>query len=144
MRWFIVPSTLAVLAFATSCTTFRDDLVRGQGAYEASSHDRALAILKQLEADQAHLTDEERAHYAYLRGMTDYRIGYRAEARHWLAMAEQLDKLTPGSLPAEWKTRMLEALEDLNRTVWSGGMQELVNADKPTTTPPPRKSADEP
>ena len=135
---------LGCLLLTASCTTFRDDLVRGQKAYETSSHERALAILKQLEPDQDHLSAEERAHYAYLRGMTDYRIGYRAEARHWLAIADQADKATPGALPTEWKTRMNEALEELNAQVYSQGMSELVNSERPLEKPPVKKSVDEP
>ena len=38
--------------------------------------------------------------------MTDYRLGYKSEARHWLSVAAALEQQTPGSLPADWDKRM--------------------------------------
>ena len=78
-------ASLVTLA-STGCATYHDALVRGERAYEASEDERALAIFRSLEIDTNRLSDIERAHYAYLRGMTDYRIGYKAEARHWLSI----------------------------------------------------------
>ena len=118
-----------VLAPASSaCATYQDDLVRGERAYEASEDERALAIFRSLENDTNRLSDAERAHYAYLRGMTDYRIGYKAEARHWLSVAAALEQQTPDSLPAEWKKRMTESLKEMNEEVYTAGIESLSNA----------------
>ena len=98
------------LAAATGCATYHEDLQRGQRAYEANSHEQALAVFRMLEADTSHLTAQERAEYSYLRGMTDFRIGYKADARHWLALSKAMEDQTPGTLPGDWKPRMEEAL----------------------------------
>src|SRR5258708_32537398 len=91
-----------------ACTTFEEDLNRSQRAFEQNEHERALAILRQLESDQGRLSVTDRARYCYLRGMTDYRIGYRVEARHWLSLASAGDGATPGLLPADGVARRNE------------------------------------
>ncbi len=140
----------------TGCATFHEDLQRGQQAYEANSHERALAVLRNLEPDIAHLTSQERAEYSYLRGMTDFRIGYKADARHWLALAKAMEDQSPGTLPGDWKPRMEEALTSLNEEVYGSGIASLSNikeragdsppaAAKPAVAVPPKaKSEDEP
>jgi hypothetical protein len=136
---------LLVIALALgSCSTYRDDLGRGQHAFEQNAHERALAIFRSLEPDISQLTQTERAQYAYLRGMTDYRIGYRVDARHWLMIARALEKMEPNSIPRDWKQRLDEALAELNEAVWSGGMEALSNtkseaADEPADKKPPKK-----
>jgi hypothetical protein len=128
--------------FAPACATYQDELARGETAFQASEDDRALAIFRMLENDQGRLSEADRAHYAYLRGMTDYRIGYKAEARHWLAVAAALEQQTPGSLPADWTKRMTDSLKELNEDVFTGGIESLSNAavaktrsDDPTAAP---------
>jgi hypothetical protein len=113
-----------MFAFA-SCATYDEALTRGQHAFEQSEHERALAIFRALEPDTNRLSVVGQAHYAYLRGMTDYRIGYRTDARHWLAIASSIDQQTPGSLPPEWEKRIGESLKELNEEVYSGGIESL-------------------
>jgi hypothetical protein len=135
MRFFSVGRRLIALSGAlalASCATYEEDLMRGQHAFEQSEHERALAILRALEPDTARLSIVGRAHYAYLRGMTDYRIGYRSDARHWLAVATTIDEEAPGSLPADWERRMSESLKELNEEVYAGGIQSLA-APAPTS-----------
>jgi hypothetical protein len=107
------------------CATYRDDLARAQVSFEENAHERALATLRVLEPDLKRLTREERARYAYLRGMTDYRIGYRRDGRHWLVLARALDAETPGALPTDWLDRMNDALAELNEAVYAGGAESL-------------------
>ena len=140
---------LAVLVLLLAgCTTYRDDLQRGQTAFEQDKYERALAMFRALEPDMSQLTAQERGHYAYLRGMTDYRIGYRADARHWLMVARAIDGETPGSLPTDWKTRMKEALGELNEQVYKEGTASLTNTRRPQgeepRAAPKKKSEDEP
>ncbi len=160
---------LATLAFVATClaspacATYQDDLARGERAFEASEHERALAVFRVLEPDLSRLTETERAHYAYLRGMTDFRIGYKAEARHWLSLAAALEQQTPNSLPAEWTKRLGESLKELNEEVYTAGIETLTNAaaEKPKASnedsagdsdskadpdapPPPSKKKDKP
>jgi hypothetical protein len=104
---------MAAAASMTACSTYRDQLVRSQAAFEQNQHERALGLLRALEPDVPRLATPEQAEYAYLRGMTDYRSGYREDARHWLSIAKTFDDASPGTLPTDWKSRMNDALEDL-------------------------------
>jgi hypothetical protein len=118
---------LSGLLVPSACATYENDLARGQSAFEASEHDRALAIFRGLEPDLNRFTDTQRAHYAYLRGMTDYRIGYKAEARHWLSLAAAAEQKNPGSVPEDWTKRLTDALKELNESVYTGGIESLTN-----------------
>ena len=112
---------LAALVGVSACSTYRDDLLRGREAFEQSSYDRALGLFRAIENETSYLSPSERAQYAYLRGMTDYRMGYKADARHWLLVCKTLDDGTPGTLPKEWRARLDEALGQLNEAVYAGG-----------------------
>lgn len=106
-----------VLTLASStlaCTTYRDQLVRSQASFEQNQHERALGQLRALEPHMTKLAQPEQAQYAYLRGMNDFRLGYRDDARHWLAIAKTYDDASPGTLPSDWKARMNDALEELD------------------------------
>lgn len=115
---------LACLATA-SCQTYQSDLARSQRAYEKNNDEQALAILRGLEVDERHLSESDRGQYAYLRGMVDYRIGYRADARHWLSLAREIQKSVPNSIPEEWAARLDEKLNALNDEVYKDGVQAL-------------------
>jgi hypothetical protein len=119
-----------LVACVAGCATYHDELTRGESAYEKNDHERALAIFRALEPDQSHFDVTEEARYAYLRGMTDYRIGYRADARHWLAVAKAIEEKNPEALPTDWKTRLGTTLAELNDDVFGGGMAALAEAKK--------------
>lgn len=108
------------------CNTYREQLVRSQASFERNEHDRTLALLRNLEPDVTKLPLAEQAQYAYLRGMTDYRVGFRADARHWLSLAKAFDDNSPGVLPTDWKARTSEALDELNGQVWTDGISSLA------------------
>jgi len=112
---------LVIALCPAACATYREDLNRGQRMYEENQYEHALALWRGLEDDADSLSATDRARYAYLRGMTDYRLSFRADARHWLAIAKATDESHPGGLSAEWKGRMEQALTDLNRDVYGGG-----------------------
>jgi hypothetical protein len=116
---------LLAALLASACSTYRDQLARGQRAFEQNDHDRTLAILRDLEPDMKRLSASEQAGYAYLRGMSDYRIGYKADARHWLSLAKSHEDHSPGVLPADWKARTNEALDELNGVVYTRGTSAL-------------------
>ncbi len=121
--------TLVLLA-APACATYRDELLRSQQAVEQGQHDRALALLRDLEPDMMRLPTPERAQYAYLRGITDYRIGHRADARHWLSIARAYEDASPGVLPTDWKGRTNAALDEMNQVVQSEGHPALAAQHK--------------
>lgn len=126
-----IAAVALVASFALGCHTYRDELVRSQRAFEQSDYDRTLALLRDLERDVPRLEPAEQAEYAYLRGMADYRIGYRTDARHWLAIARAYDDATPGVLPVDWKARSKEALDEMNKVVYDEGVPALAAQKKP-------------
>jgi hypothetical protein len=140
---------LAAAVAAPACTTYRDDLARSEHALEENRHEEALAILRMLEPDTSQLSTTDQARYAYVRGMTDFRIGYKADARHWLAVAKAMDEKTPGTLPGDWRTRLDASLAELDTQVWTGGMESLSNANAKVHAPraihhaPKRETPDE-
>ena len=101
--------------------TYAEELNRGQRYFQANEYERALAIWRVLENNIESLSPMERTRYAYLRGMTDYRMAFRADARHWLALARAYEQTTPGGIEEGWRDRMKEALKDLDNDVYGGG-----------------------
>jgi hypothetical protein len=119
---------LLVLAVAASgCTLPKQSLARAQRALEQNSHERALAICRDLERDYLRLSEDDRAKYAYVRGMTDYRMGYRIDARYWLASAKSMTIEHPQALPPEWTARLDDALASINEEVFDHGVEGLEN-----------------
>jgi hypothetical protein len=140
---------LALFAFAAlACSTYREDLNRGQRLYEENQYDRALAIWRLLENDVDSLDTSDQARYAYLRGMTDYRLGYRPYARHWLGIARSIEKEHPGGLNQEWKDRLNKSLDDLNHDVYGGadrfGKDSAAFTERPTPETPSDAGINEP
>jgi hypothetical protein len=134
-----------LLLAAIGCSTYREDLSRGQRLYEENQYEHALAIWRVLEPDTDSLSLNDQARYAYLRGMTDYRLGFRPYARHWLGIARSIDKQHPGGLNEEWRDRLTKSLTDLNNDVYGGsdrfdknqaGFVEKPVLDNPQNVPP--------
>jgi hypothetical protein len=134
---------LALVFALGACATYREDLNRGQRLYEENEYEHALAIWRMLEADMDSLDLTDQARYAYLRGMTDYRLGFRPDARHWLAIARAVEQEHPGGLSPQWKQRLDEALADLNRDVYGGAeaTPPTQSTAVETTQPPPAQGA---
>src|SRR5262245_48825822 len=141
VRLGLLVSSLGV-ALAVSCATYEQDLNRASEHYNRNQFESALALFRVLEPDLDSFSAAEQARYAYLRGMTDYRLsglspqgtgvsdprqGYRDNARHWLAIAAAIEKKTPGGLTPEEKQRLDETMADLNRDVFGGG--EVASGD---------------
>ena len=127
MRTVLVLQLLIALGLCPlACATYREELNRGQRMYEANQYEHALAIWRVLEEDSDSLSPHDQARYAYLRGMTDYRLGFRADSRHWLAIAKATDQAHAGGLNAAWQERLEQSLTDLNQDVY--GAAEKSNA----------------
>jgi hypothetical protein len=133
-----------LLLLVCGCATYQSDLARGEKAFEQNAHERALAILRALEPDIDRLSPSERAQYAYLRGMTDYRIGYRSDARHWLAYAQAVEAQHPNSLKPDWGKRLSETMKELNEEVYTGGVQSLSQAKRDSDAEEKRPRKKEP
>jgi hypothetical protein len=105
---------LLLALMALGCSTYRDHLDRGQRLYQENQFDGALAIWRVLEPDMRSLSVEDQSRYAYLRGMTAYRLGFKRDARHWLAIAKAINQEHPGGLDGDWAKRTDVALDELN------------------------------
>lgn len=126
MRLLSIAILSSSIALVTGCNTYHDQLARSQASFERNEHDRTLALLRDLERDVTKLPLSEQAQYAFLRGMTDYRMGFRADARHWLSIAKAMDDNSPGLLPAAFKAQTVEALAEMNQQVWTDGIASLA------------------
>ncbi|MFW5739946.1 MAG: hypothetical protein ACOC1F_06235 [Myxococcota bacterium] len=136
MRRILATVVCVTVLGGFGCATYRDDLNRAERHYRANEHERALALFRALEPDVDSLSHADRTRYAYLRGINDYRMSgktdsgaltdvdkaYRAHARHWLALARSLERMKPGGLQEEWKSKLDEALRDLNQDVYGVGV----------------------
>jgi hypothetical protein len=109
----------AVMAVSTvGCQNYSQALQRGQGYYERNQYEIALAVFRHLEPDQNSLTADEVVRYCYLRGMTDFRLGYREDARYWLGLSKASQSRTPSALQDDEKARLDASLAELNIDVF--------------------------
>jgi hypothetical protein len=115
-RGVVLAGSLGIAASLSlaSCVTYKEELNRGQRHFQGNEYEQALAIWRVLERDIDSLPPGDRARYAYFRGMTDYRMSLRDDARHWLAMARAYDQAVSGGIEDAWRERMKEALKDLD------------------------------
>ena len=118
------------------CATYESELQRSEEHFTRDEHEASLAGLRMLEADWTHLGVRDQARYCYLRGMTDYRIGFKADARHWLAVAAQIDEDTPGSLVPSERSLVNEKLGELNSVIWQG---DVLAIEEPPGLHHPKK-----
>lgn len=107
-----------VLLSLSACHNYRDQLQRGQGYYEENQYEAALAVFRHLEANRDSLSSQEIVRYCYLRGMTDFRLGFRSHARYWLGLAKAADAPGSSSLSPEESKRMGETLSELDADVF--------------------------
>jgi hypothetical protein len=103
------------LWLGSGCATYTGAIERGQRYYEDNQYERALGLWRDLDRRGVHLDVADRARFAYFRGMTDYRLGFRDEARHWLAVARAIENAARGSLEPMWLERLDGALSDIER-----------------------------
>jgi|GEM_PF-2841251 len=140
VRMSLRTSFLAVCLLGTlsvGCQNYRDQLNRGQGYYERNQYELALAVWRNLEEDQGSLTPAEVVRYCYLRGMTDFRLGYRADARYWLGLAKAGELKKQGILEPEEMARLEETIKDLDADVYG----TTGDAEKQPVTPVKSKPA---
>ena len=124
-----------------ACSGHRDTLARGQSYYEDNQYEQALAVWRALGPYESAFGPLELGRYAYLRGMTDYRLGFRDDARHWLAIAKATERRHAGSLDAAWIARLDGALGDLDREIFGirvGGTDPVQSIEQPSEPIQPR------
>lgn len=100
-------------AVVSGCTALADDMRRAEQAYESARYEDALTWLSDLEDDIGAMDPETGARYYYLRGMTEYRLGHRADALHYLAVAREAAGDQGAGLRPEWRQIMDRTLEEL-------------------------------
>jgi hypothetical protein len=132
----VLASAFVLSAASAGCATYESELGRAEEHFTHDEHEKALAGLRALESDWVALETRDRARYCYLRGMTDYRIGFKADARHWLAIAAQIDIATPGSLVPSERSLVNEKLDELNTVIWSG---DVLAIEEPPGEHHPKK-----
>lgn len=135
MRRVALALVVGGLFALAGCNTYQQDLKRAEAHYAESRYESALSLFRVLEDDLDSLSPADQAKYAYLRGMTDFRLSkiavtgsgvadpkkmFRMNARHWLGVAAATEKASPGGLNADEKQRMDETLNDLNAEVYGG------------------------
>src|SRR5690606_35442885 len=115
----------ALFMLMVGCQNYGDQLARGQGYYEQNQYEAALSVWRNLEADQNSLTRPEVVRYCYLRGMTDFRLGYQSDARYYLGLAraglnraQGLDGGENVALQPAEKKRLDETLAELHAKVY--------------------------
>jgi hypothetical protein len=128
---------IALWTSLAACAGHSDAIERGQRYYEDNQYERALALWRDLDRRDATLPPAERARFAYFRGMTDYRLGFRDDARHWLAIAKARDVDGSAGLGATWRERLDGALADLDRETFgirSDGSDVIQTIEAPPDT----------
>ncbi|MGE0787730.1 MAG: hypothetical protein AB7S26_18790 [Sandaracinaceae bacterium] len=109
-----IAAALTTLALAGSgCAALSDDMRRAESSYETARYEDALIWLTDLEDDAPSMDLEMRARYFYLRGMTEYRLGHRTFALHYLAVAREVAGDQGDGLRPEWRQIMDRTLEEL-------------------------------
>jgi len=109
-------AAVALMASAAGCAAVSDDMRRAEQAYETARYEDTLIWLRDLEDDAPGMDLEMRARYFYLRGMTEYRVGHRADALHYLAVAREIASDGGADLRPEWVQIMNRTLEELTPT----------------------------
>src|SRR5688572_29317030 len=113
-RFYLVAAlTVAGSQLALGCTSAATDLRSAQDLYRDARYEQAAAWLDALEPELQAMSSAERARFYYLRGMSAFRLGQRADALHYLALAQVLFTDAPDEIPPPWRPVLERTLEAL-------------------------------
>ena len=104
---------VAVALAVGGCAALRDDMQRAEASYDAARYEDALIWFRDLEDDAPAMDTSMRVRYYYLRGMTEYRLGHRLAALHYLAVAREIAGEDDVGLRPEWRQLMDRTLAEL-------------------------------
>jgi hypothetical protein len=111
------PVGLASCFFAVvllaGCAALKEDMQHAETAFDAAQYDESLVWLEDLERDAPDMDVQMRARFYYLRGMTAFRLGKRADALHYLALAREVAGDQNDGLRPEWATAMTRTITEL-------------------------------
>jgi hypothetical protein len=108
----IAVAALLACSFA-GCAAVAEEMRRAEASYEQARYQNTLIWLTDLEDDAPGMDQEMRARYFYLRGMTEYRLGHRQNALHYLAVAREISGDQGAGLRPEWRQIMDTTLTEL-------------------------------
>lgn len=139
----IQSSTLALcllLLLGAGCAQLSDEMFMAETAYEQARYEESDVWLEDLERDVADMGVDMRARFYFLRGMTEYRLGRRNGALHYLALArETAGEEGRGSLREDWVAQMDRTLLELTPNTASFRAREQgvpAAAVEPAQAPP--------
>lgn len=112
LHWALLSFVLIGSSIA-GCNAVGADMHRAEASYEQARYGDTLVWLRDLENDAPAMDLEMRGRYYYLRGMTEYRLGHRADALHYLAVAREVTGEEGSGLRPEWRQIMDRTLDEL-------------------------------
>ena len=102
-----------LVSLACACTSLGDEVRRAEQAFSEARYEDVEEWLSDLEPNLGKMSTPLRARYYYLAGMSAYRIGQRAQARHNLALCREELAMSAEKLPESWMHNLESALADL-------------------------------
>lgn len=130
---------LGMLSSLGACAAVSDDMRRAEQSYELARYEDTLIWLRDLEDDAPSMGLAMRARYYYVRGMTEYRLGHRGDALHYLAVAREVAGDQGAGLSPEWRQIMDRTLTELtprgmnHRPPDESGGEEVENGTEGTS-----------
>lgn len=112
MPWVRSVAPLVCVALL-GCTTVRDDVRRAETAFSEARYEDVEAWLEALAPSVPDMEPALRARFYYLAGMSAYRMGERARARHALALCREELAVHRVALPEPWLRNLQGALAEL-------------------------------
>ncbi len=104
------------------CAALRDDLRHAERAFSEARYENAQVWLSDLEPSVPEMDRELRSRFYYLAGMTAFRTGERARARHYLALCREEAGEAGVGLTPDWRTNLAVTLLEL------GGGEPLTSS----------------
>lgn len=102
-------ASLALLA----CNQLHDDMRRAEDHYASAHYDSAESWLVEIEPRVTGMSLTDQARFYYLRGMTAYRLQKTTDARHYLALARELNGDEGQLLGEGWTSTLNRTLAEL-------------------------------
>lgn len=140
-RSLLVVVLASVLGASPGCAAVQDDMQRAEVSYEQARYEDSLVWLRDLEGEAPAMDVALRARYFYLRGMTEYRLGNRANALHYLAVAREVTGDQGAGLRPEWRQIMERTLIELTPRGMSHRPPEAGEGGEVTETAEPSGAA---
>jgi hypothetical protein len=114
LGWRRAVLVTAVAVAGAACANYADQLGRAERHYQNARYEASMANLEDLDPHLAALSRDERARFAFVRGMTHLRLDQRPDARHWLALAREEAREAPAALNDDARATIERALVELD------------------------------